>query len=52
MKEYMEVKNFYSFMLPIMLLALMGWGESRGEPEEGKYAVAWVAFSPLTILTT
>ncbi len=43
MKEYMEVKNFYSFMLPIMLLALMGWGESRGEPEEGKYAVAWVA---------
>ena len=30
-------------MLPIMLLALMGWGEARGEPEEGKYAVAWVA---------
>ncbi len=43
MKEYMEVRNFYSLMLPIMLLALMGWGEARGEPEEGKYAVAWVA---------
>ena len=43
MKSHIEVQNSYSMMLPIMLLALMGWGESRGEPESGKYAVAWVA---------
>ncbi len=43
MNTHPEVQNFYSMMLPIMLLALMGWGEARGEPEEGKYAVAWVA---------
>lgn len=42
-KTYTEIRNFYSFMLPIMLLALMGWGESRGEPDLGKWAVAWVA---------
>lgn len=43
MKSYPEAQNFYSMILPIMLLALMGWGESRGEPEPGKWAVAWVA---------
>ncbi len=43
MNSHPEVQNFYSMMLPIMLLALMGWGEARGEPELGKYAVAWVA---------
>tara|TARA_Y100000310_G_scaffold247602_1_gene253227 strand:- start:13530 stop:13958 length:429 start_codon:yes stop_codon:yes gene_type:complete len=34
--------GMYSSFMSVMLLALLIWGEARGEPPEGKWAVGWV----------
>lgn len=37
-----ELEHLYSSFFSIMLLSMLIWGEARGEPVEGKFAVAWV----------
>jgi len=37
-----ELEHLYSSFFSIMLLSMLIWGEARGEPIEGKTAVAWV----------